>query len=167
MIYNHIPTHFLIYIPELVHSTKVIMCHFSPVSTLNSPLKVTITWYWSLIYLIYSQKNSIPSIEVRKTFSPLKSQPNHITTTATKYANSLLYSLFTISWTYSLSHPIRSTLTTLLVTPKCCFLNNPILNFHPLINFSNYCLLMGHTVTVDLLPPRANMMSPMPNVSYP
>ena len=52
----HIPTHFLIYIPEPITSTKGSICHFSLVSPLNLPFKMTMMWYWFILGLVSSQR---------------------------------------------------------------------------------------------------------------
>ena len=68
--YIHIPTHLLTLIPESVISTKGSICHFSPVSPLNRPFKVTMICDCSLLSLVSYQIFSIPFKDVWKTSSP-------------------------------------------------------------------------------------------------
>ena len=62
-----------------------IICHFSPVSTLNLLFKVTMIWDFSFFILVSSQTFIIPFMGVRKTYSPCNPLQNPITADATKH----------------------------------------------------------------------------------
>ena len=152
-IVHHTPsryTHLLTLITEYFIYNKDSISHLSPVSPLNRPFKVTMTWDFSFFILVSSQIFSIPFMDVRENYSPWNPPQNHITTASANHDIYLLW--FFTSLLHSIYHPTNISLIILLVNPKYCLLIPTIRSLDHLMNFPNHGPRLRHAISMNFLP---------------
>ena len=144
--------------------TKSIICHLSPVSPLNRPFKVTMTWDFSFFSLVSSHFFRISFIDVRKTSSPRNPLHKPITTADAKHDISLFW-VFT-SIFYSMPHTINRAFAISLVTPNYVSLsitsasNIITQNFKPGPSIGTRCICELFTFPRKMVSPISNTPDP-------
>ena len=136
------------------------MCHFYTVSLLNRPFNATVICERYFLFIVSSHNFSIPFIDVRENYSPLKSSQKHITIAESKQYISFIFIISSL--VHSKSHPSNKSFIISLLTPKYCFLITPIRSFESFINFPNHGTLVGHAVSVNFPRPWHRWYLPFP-----